>query len=564
MNIIILAAGVGSRLRPLTHSKPKGMVKVNGLPIIAHQIKAYLGAGVAMRDITVAVGYQAQFIIDYVHEHFPLVQVRVNDRYDTTNNMFSLNMCVQHNPIDTTIVSNGDCVYEPAIIKDFINARLGNAVACDKGAYTDENMKVIVDEGRIRQISKQITCDKAYGNSIDLYRIDADSVAAFGTLMQEMIAKDDNLWSEMALDRFFATQKFEPFDIDGRRWMEIDNYADLYDAEIKFSDFSMVGKKAMVFDLDGTVYLGSKPIQGTIDFIRAHQHEYDVYYMTNNTSKNLNDYVERLSSLGIEVAIDKIISPLLPLVDHLKSKQLTHIYLVGNTHLADYLSACIPEMVFTDEVGVCQAVVVGYDTQLNYEKLRAASVLLHHPEVQYIATHEDMVCPTELGDIPDIGAMLLLLEATVGRRPTTVLGKPNPVLLKSLRAKFAANEMVVVGDRIYTDKVLANNAGIDFVLVYSGETQREDVEVLEKFPELMIHDCACLESFVQKASCTDSTAATDNEYMAAEHAKKALREAKLKILVTLGTLGLLSEAVGYLPVARMWLEAFLTSAAQIK
>jgi HAD superfamily hydrolase (TIGR01450 family) len=493
MNVIILAAGIGSRLRPLTHVKPKGMVKVNGIPIIEHQIKAYLNAGIPMSKINIAVGYKSNFIDDYINSKYPEINIITNKDYDTTNNMYSLNLCLNKIEEDQTIVSNGDCVYDYDIIKEFISSGLLNSVACDKDSYTDENMKVVVNENKIIHISKQITEEDAYGNSIDLYKIDKTSIPKLKIIVSEMINKDPNLWSELALDKLFAFVEFSPFDIKGKNWMEIDNYDDLYEAEKKFSNFSLTNKKALIFDLDGTVYLGNKPIKGTIDFIIKNSKKYDMFFMTNNTSKNLVDYVEKLKKLDIETSLEKIISPLLPLIDYLKNHQILNIFLVGNSNLEKYIKEKIPNITFSNDENLCQAVVVGYDTELTYEKLKNASLLLKNENIKFIATHEDIVCPTEKGDIPDIGAILKLLEVTINRKPTIIFGKPNPILLEQLKSKYISNEMVVIGDRIYTDKVLANNAKIDFILVLSGETKREHIEELEIFPELILKDCGELQ-----------------------------------------------------------------------
>lgn len=490
MNVIILAAGIGSRLRPLTHVKPKGMIKVNGIPIIEHQIKGYLNAGIPMSNITIAVGYKSNFIDDYINSKYPQVNIITNKNYDTTNNMFSLKLCLDSLDEDTTIVSNGDCVYDYDIIKEFVLSSIKNSIASDKGSYTDENMKIIVENNKIIHISKDIKEEDAYGNSIDLYKIDKDSIGQLKTLIADMIKEDANLWSELALDKLFSLKEFKPFDIKGKNWMEIDNYDDLYEAEKKFSTFSLKNKKALIFDLDGTVYLGKEPIQGTVDFIINNSNKYEMYFMTNNTSKNLNDYVERLQNLKINVSIDKIISPLLPLVSYLKENKILNVFLVGNKNLEEYLINNIPNIQFTKEENACQSVVVGYDTELTYDKLKISSLLLKNENIKYIATHEDVVCPTEKGNIPDIGAILKLLEVTTNRKPTTIFGKPNSILLDNLVAKYSSDEMVVIGDRIYTDKVLANNANIDFILVLSGESKREDIENLEKFPELTIKDCS--------------------------------------------------------------------------
>ncbi len=488
MKVIILAAGIGSRLRPLTHSKPKGMVKVNGMPIIEHQIKAYLQAGVRLEDINIVVGYKANFIDDFLNSEYPEINIITNELYDTTNNMFSLDLCLNAIDADDTFISNGDCVYDPAIMESFISNGPENSVASDKDSYTDENMKIIVQDNKIKHISKQIKQPEAYGNSIDLYRVSRDSIPRLKELIKQMIEEDPNLWSELALDKLFAFVDFEPFDILGRHWMEIDNYDDLYEAERKFSAFSLDTKKSLVFDLDGTVYLGSRPIQNTIDFIKENDNRFDFYYMTNNTSKSLSDYVKKLSDFGISTSLDKIISPLIPLIEYLEKHNLKNIYIVGNSTFKEYLQSNLKNVDFTNDRDKCQAVLVAYDTELDYEKLKDASILLHDEKIKFLATHQDVVCPTEYGDIPDIGAILKLLELTTHRTPTTFFGKPNAVLLDPITRKYKTEEIAIIGDRLYTDKVLANNAMIDFIMVLSGETKREDIEDVTVFPELIVKD----------------------------------------------------------------------------
>jgi ribonucleotide monophosphatase NagD (HAD superfamily) len=96
--------------------------------------------------------------------------------------------------------------------------------------------------------------------------------------------------------------------------------------------------------------------------------------------------------------------------------------------------------------------------------------------VDFVATHPDNCCPSERGPIPDIGGMMKFLEITNGMKPNHVFGKPSHTLLAPVLAKFKPEEIAVVGDRLYTDKAIADNAGVDFVCVLSGETTPEDLE----------------------------------------------------------------------------------------
>jgi ribonucleotide monophosphatase NagD (HAD superfamily) len=106
--------------------------------------------------------------------------------------------------------------------------------------------------------------------------------------------------------------------------------------------------------------------------------------------------------------------------------------------------------------------------------------------VGFVATHPDSCCPSERGPIPDIGGMMKFLEATNGMRPSHVFGKPSPTLLAPVLAEFAPDEIAVVGDRLYTDKAIADNAGVDFVCVLSGETTRDDLSAYKGAPPAIV------------------------------------------------------------------------------
>lgn len=250
-------------------------------------------------------------------------------------------------------------------------------------------------------------------------------------------------------------------------------------------------KKCFVFDLDGTVYLGDLPIKGTIDFIRRNLGKREIFFLTNNTSKSLVDYTRKLAGFGLDVGVERIISPLLPLVDYLNEHRIHHLYPVGNNSFQTFLKDRIPEIVFTSGTD-CQAVVLAYDTELTYEKLATSCLLLQRPEVRFLSTHPDLVCPSHKGPLPDIGSFVKLYEAATGRLPELVFGKPNTLVLYPLLKRFKQEEMVMVGDRLSTDKLLAENAGIDFILVLSGEASRQDLPALERQPALVVDDLGAL------------------------------------------------------------------------
>jgi len=247
----------------------------------------------------------------------------------------------------------------------------------------------------------------------------------------------------------------------------------------------LAAKKCLLFDLDGTVYLGDRPIPGTVDFIRRNLPVRDIYFLTNNTSRDPRSYVEKLRGMGIDIGLERILSPLLPLLRHLRRENIRGIYLVGNACCRAFFAEHAPDIVFTSGPD-CRAVILAYDTELTYEKLAESCLLLQRPDVVFLATHADLVCPSPRGPLPDAGSFAALYAKAAGRSPDLVFGKPNPLILGDLPERYAPQDMVMVGDRLYTDKALAENAGMDFILVLSGESRAEDVAGLARRPDLVV------------------------------------------------------------------------------
>lgn len=190
----------------------------------------------------------------------------------------------------------------------------------------------------------------------------------------------------------------------------------------------MLNKKCFVLDLDGTVYLGDIPIQETVDFILRHWDTIDFHFLSNNTSKAPTTYVNKLTRMGIPATLDRILSPVTPLIAHLRGNGIRTVYPVGNRDFVACLRERMPELKVLD-YGVsegAEAVVLAYDTELTYEKLTHAALLLQNPEVAYLATHPDLVCPSPQGPLPDAGSFMSLFETATGRRPQHIFGKPDP------------------------------------------------------------------------------------------------------------------------------------------
>lgn len=236
MKAIILAAGLGSRLRPLTNEIPKCMVPVNGQPIINKQISNLLENGFNESDIIVIAGYKAEVLDKYINDKFPNVNVLNNVRYSETNNMYSLYLAMKDIGISSFLLMNADVFYDGNVISGLLNCPSDNAIAVDNTQYLEESMKVCVTaNNKISHISKAISEEDHFAVSIDVYKISDDAAKVLLDVVKDFIEvrNDENSWTEVALDKIFDSVEFYPYIIKGK-WVEIDNHGDLKIAESIF------------------------------------------------------------------------------------------------------------------------------------------------------------------------------------------------------------------------------------------------------------------------------------------------------------------------------------------
>ena len=488
---IILCAGVGSRLSALTNLTPKSLIKVNGREILDYAIAGYLKAGLNQENILVVTGYKCEMIAEFLAQHYPQICTIKNRDFATTNNMYSLYLALRELPLDlldTLFINNGDCLYEESLMREFIHSPLQNAIAIKRKAYNDESMKITLGaQNSLINIAKDIAQNQSYGISVDLYKFSRPATIALFEILREFIEIREDLtqWSEVAFPPLFRQIAVYPHDIDSKKWVEVDNAEDLALADRIFSEFDLSAKKALICDMDGTLYVGDKPLQKSIDFIKRAKQE--IFFLTNNTSKIPSDYVDKLANFGIRTDLEHIITPLNALIEYLKAKAIDCAYLVANERVAKYLQDSLPSVDFRFNLSRNKAVILTFDTQINYAKLQNICNLLNNTNAEYIATHSDIFCPSECGALPDIGSYIALLQSTTAKSPSVILGKPNVALVESILCRFTSSEIAVIGDRIYTDKALADNMACDFVLTLTGETKRSDLQgYVGKFPALVV------------------------------------------------------------------------------
>lgn len=242
---------------------------------------------------------------------------------------------------------------------------------------------------------------------------------------------------------------------------------------------SLKDKKMFMLDMDGTIYNEDTLIPGALDFFHLLQERGIGYtFMTNNSSKGKKSYVEKLHRLGISCTEDNIASSVNATVVYLNNnKPGAKIYLVGTESLKQELLAegftVVPVTYRGDDVDY---VLVGFDTELNFEKVVGACWYISRG-YNYIATNCDARCPVlDNKFIPDCGAINALMEAATERVPL-YLGKPDRFLVDYVREKWnlRPEEIAVVGDRLYTDIAVGINAGVDSICVLTGEATKEEL-----------------------------------------------------------------------------------------
>ena len=250
--------------------------------------------------------------------------------------------------------------------------------------------------------------------------------------------------------------------------------------------------KLYLFDMDGTLYLGDRLFDFTLPLLAKIRETGGRYlFMTNNSSKSVADYIRKLEKMGISATREDFMTSSQATAYYLhKHHEGQRLYVCGTQSLKRELR--MEGFTVTENVEETDCIVMGFDTELTFQKLHDVSfLLLTRPELPYIATNPDYVCPTEFGSVPDCGSVCDMIYNATKKRPV-VIGKPSPLMPQLAMEKLGVSkeETCVVGDRIYTDVKSGLNAGITGILVLSGETTREILEASEDKPHLVLEDAS--------------------------------------------------------------------------
>ena len=243
--------------------------------------------------------------------------------------------------------------------------------------------------------------------------------------------------------------------------------------------------KLFLMDMDGTVYVGDRKIDGAFEALEELKRRgKKVLFLTNNSSKTAEKYVDKLSRMGYPATEKDIFSSGDATIRFLLEKRSgKKVLLLANSAVYEHFRAAGVPLV-TEGADI---VLFCFDTELDYKKLTVACNHLFEGK-EYVASHPDFVCPAEPYPVPDVGSFMALIKAVTGREPDLVIGKPYGTMAEYIARDYGLrpDEIAMCGDRLYTDIRFATSNGMTGVLVLTGETTREGLAKSDVHPDVVL------------------------------------------------------------------------------
>lgn len=248
--------------------------------------------------------------------------------------------------------------------------------------------------------------------------------------------------------------------------------------------------QALFMDMDGVIYLDREPIPDAVEFVNAARAAGKrLLFLTNNSRLSRRQYRDKLSGMGVEVTEEEILTSATATADFIAENYDTEgksAYVIGGWGLEEELGRTGLALLEGEEGRKADFVVVGWDTELTYGKLRIACLALYGGAV-FVGTNADATFPAPDGLWPGAGSILAALEKAAGRE-ALVVGKPNPYMLEMAlgRTGSRADATLMIGDRLETDVLGGWRAGLDTCLVLTGVARREDLEGFSPRPDMVV------------------------------------------------------------------------------
>jgi HAD superfamily hydrolase (TIGR01450 family) len=251
----------------------------------------------------------------------------------------------------------------------------------------------------------------------------------------------------------------------------------------------------VALDMDGTIYSGGTLFETTRPFLSLiGELEIRHTFLTNNSSKSAKDYLAHLKQIGIPASEDDLYTSTQATIEHLREEMphVRRLFVLGTPSLQEELAEAGFRLTLDNAQDEPDGVLVSFDTTLDFSRLCRAAywIKLGKP---FIATHPDRICPTDEPTVlVDCGSICAALEKATGRAPDVVSGKPDPCMIQGIlrRHSLAPENLAMVGDRLYTDMLMARYAGALGVLVLTGESTAADAQKHSPAPDLMVASLA--------------------------------------------------------------------------
>jgi HAD superfamily hydrolase (TIGR01450 family) len=248
--------------------------------------------------------------------------------------------------------------------------------------------------------------------------------------------------------------------------------------------------RSIAFDLDGTIYLESEVVPAAPATLRGvRELGIRVGFVTNNAMRPPTAVVEALSRLGIKATVEEVQTSSQAAVRLLGGEAGLRgkgVLVIGGRGLREALSRAGARLLEPEAWRSAEIVVAGLDTELTYEKLRAASLAIAAGS-RYVGSNADASLPTPQGPWPGAGSVLALLETATGKRPE-IAGKPQPAMFETVAAALGPGPRLMVGDRVDTDLAGAQPLGWATALVLTGVTRPRALLDVQMVPDHLLAD----------------------------------------------------------------------------
>jgi HAD superfamily hydrolase (TIGR01457 family) len=245
--------------------------------------------------------------------------------------------------------------------------------------------------------------------------------------------------------------------------------------------------RAVVSDMDGVLWRGDRAMPGLTEFF-SFMREHNVRFVlaTNNATRTAAQYAEKLAEFGVRVSEAEILPSCDVISDYLKTitPPGTRVFVVGEAALADSIRA----RGFVVNDTEAEIVVAGLDRQATFAKLTQATRLIRRG-ARFIGTNPDRTWPGENEIMPGAGAILAFLEAATEVKPL-IVSKPEPIMFQQAMARMGSQTetTVMIGDRLETDILGGQRAGLKTILVLSGVSAEADIEQMSIHPDWIFRD----------------------------------------------------------------------------